>query len=78
MFTQLRLILAGAALVSLLAAAGGLYLKGRSDGRALERAEAQARDLSALDAAERARRDRALRDLTDPRGLSEPDHFRRD
>ena len=78
MFTQIRLLIAGAALVSLLAAAGGLYLKGRSDGRALEQAAQQARDLTALDAASRARRERTLRDLTDPRGLQEPDRFRRD
>lgn len=78
MFTQLRLIIAGVALVSLMAAGGGLYLKGRSDGRALEKAAQQARDINALDAASRAARDRTLRDLTDPRSLSEPDRFRRD
>jgi type II secretory pathway pseudopilin PulG len=78
MFTQFRLIAAGIAVISLLAAAGGLYLKGRSDGRALEHAEQQARDLAALDAAEKARRDRTLRDLTDPNGMRDRDPFRRD
>lgn len=57
-------------------AVGGAYVKGRADGRKIERAAQQARDLGALDAANRAARDRALRDLAG--GLSEPDPYRRD
>ena len=76
--SNLKLILAGAAALALLASLGGAYLKGRSDGRTLERAASQAANDKALDAAQRAGRDRAVRDLVDPRSLSEPDRFRRD
>lgn len=75
---QLRLILMAAGLAAFLGAVGGAYWKGRSDGRTIERAAQQARDLNALDAAQRAGRDRAIRDLTNPGGMSEPDRFRRD
>jgi len=77
-FSQLKLILMGAAALGLIASIGGAYMKGRSDGRTIERSAQQQRDLNALDAAQRAGRDRAVRDLTDPRSLSEPDRFRRD
>jgi hypothetical protein len=77
-FSQIKLILAGVAALAFAASLGGAYLKGRSDGRTIERAAAQAANDRALDAAQRAGRDRALRDLTDPRSLSEPDRFRRD
>lgn len=58
-------------------AVGGAYVKGRADGRKIERAAQLSRDIGALDAANRAARDRALRDLA-PGGLSEPDPYRRD
>ncbi|MCJ8143880.1 hypothetical protein MKI84_13225 [Ancylobacter sp. A5.8] len=68
---------AAALVLAVLAALGGLYLKGRMEGRAACLAEGERDVLETISRAERARAGAAERDA-DPGRLREDDSFRRD
>ncbi|WAC27259.1 hypothetical protein [Ancylobacter sp. SL191] len=68
--------LAGLVLLAVLAG-GGLYLKGRHEGRAACLAEGERDVVETIARANRARADADER-LADPRRLREPDAFRRE
>lgn len=77
MFSKLNLALGAIAIAGLIMGAGGLYTKGRSDGRAIERAaiaEATARRLKDASAADDAHN----RCLANPACRLSDDGFRRD
>lgn len=68
---------AGALILALLAAAGGIYLKGRSAGREACRLEGERDVVETIERADRARADADRRNGDDGR-LRDDDAFRRD